>query len=375
VYLLACTYLQLPSSYSLPPTPFLLLPSSSSLPPTPFLLLPSSYSLPPTPFLLLPSSYSLIAAMDSAAIITPIFLWLYLLVALVLFVNLLIAMFNAEFTMMMEKADDNVRMAKSNQVEHYIRTYPVPPPFNVPAIFATAFCSLLRWMLHGASMHTARAMVKSWSAVLCHGKARQRGQPQQHYPTRLHLPDNEVEALLVQARDKFHDKRAFTAWRKEAGHAKRFDRLEKELREGIEKVIDEVSRRDYDGSSNAPSKQKELAAQQKAQAPPSASPLPVRPPPAAAAAPAAVAALAEVALTSAARGGADEVAGRTPVASEVSAPAAADAARTSAPPQPLPAAGHTSPRPPPNGHASHSAPPVLAQPVTRLEGRRETIRL
>ena len=37
-----------------------------------------------------------IAAMESAAVLTPVFTWFYLLVALVLFVNLLIAMFNAE---------------------------------------------------------------------------------------------------------------------------------------------------------------------------------------------------------------------------------------------------------------------------------------
>jgi hypothetical protein len=65
--------------------------------------------------------------MRGASIVTPFFIWFYLLVALVLFVNLLIAMFNAEFEHVMAKADANVRLAKVHQVQHCKR---LSPPFT-----------------------------------------------------------------------------------------------------------------------------------------------------------------------------------------------------------------------------------------------------
>lgn len=104
-------------------------------------------------------------------------------------------------------------MAKVNQVNHYIRTYPVPPPFNVPAMLLSLAVILLRDSLHslidlGATLHhvachcrwpTARPSVgiHLWWTGWRDGHARAR-RTSHHYPPRLHLPDSEVEALLVQ---------------------------------------------------------------------------------------------------------------------------------------------------------------------------------
>ena len=97
-----------------------------------------------------------LAAMESASIMTPFFVWIFLLVSLVLFVNLLIAMFNEQFTEVMAKADDNVRMAKVRHVRHYIEMYSVPPPFNVPAVLLYKAFSFCRNLIHYVYLTTCR---------------------------------------------------------------------------------------------------------------------------------------------------------------------------------------------------------------------------
>ena len=52
-------------------------------------------------------------------------LWTYLLIALVLFVNLLIAMFSQSYSDVMTQADENWKMKRVMQVKSYI-TAPNP---------------------------------------------------------------------------------------------------------------------------------------------------------------------------------------------------------------------------------------------------------
>ena len=50
-------------------------------------------------------------------------LWSYLLIALVLFVNLLIAMFSKSYEHVMAKADENWKMMRVLQVQSYITAH------------------------------------------------------------------------------------------------------------------------------------------------------------------------------------------------------------------------------------------------------------
>ena len=250
--------------------------------------------------------------MAGASIITPFFVWFYLLVALVLFVNLLIAMFvsplttllttfsassipptfihfvsytplpffalpsrvcfcrfhqNAEFEQVMAKADANVRLAKVNQVEHYIACFPVPPPLNVPAM-------LLLWLLqlgfiaynavqiasgrlkgsfrrrkrqgrgsrNREEVDSVSTTLKGW---LQHSRKILFGDspPERHYPeSRLHLRDFEVEGLLDKAREKYRKKREFDQWRAEESARSRFERMEATLQNQFDKIHDAVRR-------------------------------------------------------------------------------------------------------------------------------------
>ena len=51
---------------------------------------------------------------------------------LVLFINLLIAMFNDTYQSVHNDADAQWKMYRVAQVKSYVQTFPVPPPFNIP---------------------------------------------------------------------------------------------------------------------------------------------------------------------------------------------------------------------------------------------------
>ena len=66
-----------------------------------------------------------LSAAPGSAFLAPFMLWTYLLIALVLFVNLLIAMFSQSYANVMTQADENWKMKRVMQVKSYI-TAPNP---------------------------------------------------------------------------------------------------------------------------------------------------------------------------------------------------------------------------------------------------------
>ena len=72
-----------------------------------------------------------LSAAPGSAFLAPLALWSYLLIALVLFVNLLIAMFSKSYENVMAQADENWKMKRVLQVKSYITAHPCPPPFNL----------------------------------------------------------------------------------------------------------------------------------------------------------------------------------------------------------------------------------------------------
>lgn len=73
-----------------------------------------------------------LGAAPSSASVTPVVLWVYLMVSVVLFINLLIAMFNDRYRLVTDRADAQWKMSRVHKVKSYMQQYPVPPPFNVP---------------------------------------------------------------------------------------------------------------------------------------------------------------------------------------------------------------------------------------------------
>ena len=74
------------------------------------------------------------AAAPAASSLAPLVLWVYLMIAAVVFVNLLIAMFNSTYDKVFMKASEQWKMQRVHQIKAYIRLYPMPPPLNVPCL-------------------------------------------------------------------------------------------------------------------------------------------------------------------------------------------------------------------------------------------------
>ena len=78
-----------------------------------------------------------LAAAPGSSSIAPLVLWVYLMIAVVLLVNLLIAMFNDTYRKIaVEDAEPHWKMTHAQQIKVYMRQYPVPPPLNVPLALA-----------------------------------------------------------------------------------------------------------------------------------------------------------------------------------------------------------------------------------------------
>ena len=75
-----------------------------------------------------------LAAAPGSSSIAPFILWVYLMIALVLFLNLLIAMFNDTYRIVFNDADAQWKMSRVHKVKSYMRQYPAPPPLNVPML-------------------------------------------------------------------------------------------------------------------------------------------------------------------------------------------------------------------------------------------------
>ena len=72
-----------------------------------------------------------LSAAPGSAFLAPLMLWSYLLIALVLFVNLLIAMFSQSYQDVMTEADVHWKLKRVQQIESYITAHVCPPPFNL----------------------------------------------------------------------------------------------------------------------------------------------------------------------------------------------------------------------------------------------------
>ena len=86
-----------------------------------------------------------LSAAPGSAFLAPVFLWFYLLIQLVLFVNLLIAMFSRSYAKIMAQADENWKMKRVVQVKSYITAHECPPPFNIvtlpPTLLYRSLCN------------------------------------------------------------------------------------------------------------------------------------------------------------------------------------------------------------------------------------------
>ena len=85
--------------------------------------------------------------LEESAMLTPLFVWCYLLVNLVLFVNLLIAMFNESYTEVKNRSKEEMRFKSIQDLYRLITMSPVPPPFNAP-VGVTHAATTLVWELY-----------------------------------------------------------------------------------------------------------------------------------------------------------------------------------------------------------------------------------
>ena len=179
-----------------------------------------------------------LAQMHNASVITPVFVWLYLTITLVLVVNLLIAMFNQEFTKTIEDATNTIQMSSCRNVNSYIAMYPVPPPLNVIALVihgiwlgardgSFKICKCCMHLYQGPQRTNSRNSRKA---------QRDDEKNRRHYPPSLHLPDKEVEAILVQARDKLYKIEQKEHRRAEETQIARQEKLEALMKEHDDKV-------------------------------------------------------------------------------------------------------------------------------------------
>jgi hypothetical protein len=179
-----------------------------------------------------------VARMDNSSLLTPLFVWIYLTITLVLVVNLLIAMFNKEFSKTMATADNTVRMQSCRQVGAYMVMYAVPPPFNLPAL-ALQFL----WWLLKQIVCCCNTKTKSGSHPESHQHEGGGGEGgnggNRHYPDRMHLQDKVVEALVVQARDKYFFNQRKGSWYAAQRKIRRFDQIESKL-ERVLKVVERM---------------------------------------------------------------------------------------------------------------------------------------
>ena len=84
------------------------------------------------------------------AFITPLFMWGYLLVSLVLFVNLLIAVFNDAYNAVQEEKSRVWKMRRLLLIKSHIESLPLPAPLNIPLV--------LFWLVRSAARRAARAL-------------------------------------------------------------------------------------------------------------------------------------------------------------------------------------------------------------------------
>ena len=75
-----------------------------------------------------------VGASDGCVLLAPFLLWFYLLIALVLFINLLIAMFNDTYVAITEKSEAQWKMMRVNKVKAYYARHPAPAPLIVPCL-------------------------------------------------------------------------------------------------------------------------------------------------------------------------------------------------------------------------------------------------
>ena len=81
------------------------------------------------------------------AVLAPFLLWFYLLFALVLFINLLIAMFNETYVAITERSEAQWKMMRVNKVKAYYARYPVSAPFILPCLLIQLFSWPIRRLL------------------------------------------------------------------------------------------------------------------------------------------------------------------------------------------------------------------------------------
>lgn len=178
-----------------------------------------------------------LAEREDASLVTPIFLWFYLLIALVLFVNLLIAMFNERYREVNKHADFFVRELSVHMLSAYFVQYPFPPPINVPVLFVNALYTGVKKAVYcvGRCWYSQQ---QRWPTICrldeCWKNATLEPRPEhnlKHYPKSLeqNFKDSLVEQLVKQARQCYLRRLRFENWKTEDMHRHRFETLETKI--------------------------------------------------------------------------------------------------------------------------------------------------
>ena len=88
-----------------------------------------------------------ISTSTGASVVTPFVLMFYMMLVAVVFVNLLIAMFNQTYTETYESADEEWKMKRVDKVYSFMRLYPVPAPLNLIALMFDLIAYIVRDLL------------------------------------------------------------------------------------------------------------------------------------------------------------------------------------------------------------------------------------
>jgi len=169
--------------------------------------------------------------------VTPLFLFVYLLLALVLFVNLLIAMFNARYTEVRAEADYLVRERNVYTLRAYIVQYPLPAPVNIPALIVDALYTGIQKCVRFTGRYWYRLQGRLPPQLQC---LRLTAEPKpfvristkrEHYPSFRPIREEDVEELLKQARKRYAQKCSFERWQNEESQRRRLESLDGKMSE------------------------------------------------------------------------------------------------------------------------------------------------
>ena len=139
---------------------------------------------------------SRIADGRGTAFIAPLFMWSYLMLAIVLFVNLLIAMFSSSYNTVSEDSDAEWKFLRVLKVKTYMQLDAWPTPLNLPGHLFDIFMAIFCRMKVGADDDSGEA------------KRNKGAQGERVLKGTYNFTARQAEAVEASAREKLHEVRA-----------------------------------------------------------------------------------------------------------------------------------------------------------------------